>query len=376
MKVLITGGAGFIGQHLSRKLINNSHEVTVLDNFNKQVHDSQNLPSDLKDSINLIEGDMRDRKNLIKALSKDTEVIVHLAAETGTGQSMYDIANYYSVNVQGTASLLDYLQNDFSGGNLQSILVASSRSIYGEGAYLCQEHGLVFPDQRTNQNLSIGQFDPLCPNCSKKLILTPTPETAPFKPLSHYAITKLVQEKSILLFAKTRKLNGFALRYQNVYGPGQSLSNPYTGILAIFSNLCRQDKLVEVFEDGLESRDFVFIDDVIEATFKCILHNNFFCGPLNIGSGESVSVIQVAKSIKKILKSQSKITINKKFRTGDIRHNVADISHANELLNLEKKLNFNSGLKKFLKWTENEKIFDTSEYRKSLGILEKKGLIN
>jgi dTDP-L-rhamnose 4-epimerase len=251
-KVLVLGGAGFIGQYLVRSLLKMGCSIRVLDNFNSQVHVNDYLPSDLISNIELLRGDVRNRELMRRALT-EIEVVVHLAAETGTGQSMYDIERYFSVNIQGTATLLDVLQNDVCADSVHSIIVASSRSVYGEGAYSCVNHGLVFPDQRTREIMSYGQFDPLCPFCGCGISVLPTPELAPFNPMSMYGLTKQVQEQAVLLFARTRGVNGFGLRYQNVYGPGQSLKNPYTGILSIFSTVRLKlaltfAKLVIIFE--------------------------------------------------------------------------------------------------------------------------------
>lgn len=232
-KVLITGGAGFIGQKLALKLISQGVEVRILDNFRKQVHETDSLPICLQNNLELLKTDIRDRDAVRRALI-GVDVVVHLAAETGTGQSMYEIENYFSVNCQGTAILLDLIQNDDCAGSVRTIVVASSRAVYGEGAYQCLAHGRVFPDARNRESMSLGLFEPTCPDCGSKISLLPTPESAPFMPMSMYGLTKQVQEQSVLLFARTRGINGFGLRYQNVYGPGQSLKNPYTGILAVF----------------------------------------------------------------------------------------------------------------------------------------------
>ena len=283
-KVLITGGAGFIGQRLARSLLKQGSSVRLLDNFSPQIHATETLPVDLDGHVELIKADVRDRDSMRRALT-GVDSVVHLAAETGTGQSMYEIDRYFSVNVQGTATMLDLLQNEDCAKSLRSVVVASSRAVYGEGAYRCETHGMVFSDQRGRALMSLGQFEPVCPDCGSPVSLLPTPESAPFRPMSMYGLTKQVQEQAVLLFARTRGISGFGLRYQNVYGPGQSLKNPYTGILAVFSNLARQNQPIEIYEDGLESRDFVYIDDVVEATVRSINYPGQFVGALNVGSG-------------------------------------------------------------------------------------------
>lgn len=292
--VLITGGAGFIGSHLIRHLLARGMALRVLDALTAQVHGAvpQGLGWLVDERIEFLRGSVTDRITVEAALEGVTHV-VHLAAETGTGQSMYEISRYFDVNVQGTANLLDILQNSKAGGSVRSLIVASSRAIYGEGSYICPEHGVVYPDSRTNASMSSGNFELNCPKCGYVVSLADTEETAPFRPTSVYGLTKQIQEQAILMHARTNRLNAFALRYQNVYGPGQSLKNPYTGILAVFSNLARQGKPIDVYEDGLESRDFVYIDDVAEATVRSVMYDGPFVGALNVGTGEALSLIHI-----------------------------------------------------------------------------------
>ncbi|MGX9733424.1 NAD-dependent epimerase/dehydratase family protein [Janthinobacterium aestuarii] len=372
--VLITGGAGFIGQRLCRTFLGQGMQVRVLDNFSPQIHASDVLPDDLAGKVELIKADVRDRDAMKQALT-GVHAIVHLAAETGTGQSMYEIDRYFSVNVQGTATMLDLLQNEDCAKDLRSIVVASSRAVYGEGAYQCASHGTVFPHQRTREHLSAGMFEPVCPVCVKPVALLPTTETAPFLPMSMYGLTKQVQEQAVLLFARTRGINGFGLRYQNVYGPGQSLKNPYTGILAVFSNLARQNQLIEIYEDGEESRDFVYIDDVVEATVRSVNHAGPFVGALNVGSGQATSVMTVAQEIKQFFNSDSEITVTGAFRVGDIRHNIADVSVAADVLGFTPGVQFKDGLKHFLTWASQQPAEDKAAYARSVSELADKGLM-
>jgi dTDP-L-rhamnose 4-epimerase len=375
MNILITGGSGFIGLNLCRELIKNNHKVRVIDNFSPQIHgDVKSLPNDLANKVELINCDVRDRDCMISSLA-DIDTIVHLAAETGTGQSMYEIEHYYSVNIQGTAILIDILQNHNVANNIKNIIVASSRAVYGEGEYYCEKHEIVYPDQRMLQTLESGLFDPVCPVCLNSVNFQATKETAPFKPMSFYGITKQVQEQSILMFAKNKKINAFALRYQNVYGPGQSLNNPYTGILAVFSNLAKEGKKIEVYEDGLESRDFVFIDDVVAATYSAIIYEGHFVGPLNVGSGKAINVYDVAKFINNYFGNKSKIEINGSFRIGDIRHNKADLSLSKEILNFVPKIDFEDGLSRFLKWAEVNASNNRITYEETVKELQSHGLM-
>jgi len=373
--VLITGGAGFIGLAMCRSLLAKGYHVRVLDNFNSQIHGPNgDLPFDLKPHIEYIRADVRDME-VLKQVLNNIDTVVHLAAETGTGQSMYEINRYFSVNVQGTAGLLELLQNHSCGRFLKSIIVASSRAIYGEGSYCCPAHGLVYPESRLQMHLSAGNFEPRCPECGDMVTIAPTDEKAPFKPLSIYGLTKQIQEQASLMFANTSGINGFALRYQNVYGPGQSLKNPYTGILAVFSNLARQGQAIDVYEDGLESRDFVYIDDVVEATMRAVTYDGSFVGALNVGTGEAVPVITVAREINSYFGNKSEIRVSGAFRLGDIRHNKAATHRLESILNYKPSVNFREGLHKFLAWAETQPFEDKAAYQKSVSELQERGLM-
>jgi dTDP-L-rhamnose 4-epimerase len=374
MNILITGGAGFIGQRLSHALLAQGWRVRILDNFSPQIHTNDSLPESLACKVELIKADVRDREAMKIAL-RDVDCIVHLAAETGTGQSMYEIDRYFSVNVQGTATLLDLLQNDDCGKNVRSIVVASSRAVYGEGSYQCAVHGTVYPDQRGHEQMADGEFEPICPRCRAQLSLLPTTEQALFKPMSMYGLTKQVQEQAVLMFARTRGINGFGLRYQNVYGPGQSLKNPYTGILAVFSNLARQNQPIEIYEDGEESRDFVYIDDVIEATVRSVNYSGNFVGALNVGSGQATSVMTVAQEVKAFFNSNSTIGVTGAFRVGDIRHNIADVTLTKQVLGFVPNVPFKQGLSKFLSWASGQPAEDKAAYIRSVNELAAKGLM-
>lgn len=364
MKILITGGAGFIGRHLALRLSKEGHQIKIFDNFNPQIHEQEVAPIEIKNCAEIINADVRDSEALKKALIGVNQV-VHYAAETGTGQSMYDIEKYFSVNVQGTATLIDLMQNDPCGKDISSVVVASSRSIYGEGLYRCKQHGNFYPSGRDDQDIIKGRFNFNCPHCKNEMHSYPTPENAMLNPLSFYAITKLAQEQAILLFAKNKGINGFALRYQNVYGPGQSLKNPYTGILAVFSTLARKNLPLNVFEDGQESRDFVYIDDVIEVTTRALNYRDQFVGSLNVGLGETESVMSLAYKIKSFYNSKSEIKITGEYRKGDVRHNRADIERLLNVLKFKPKISAEEGVKRFLTWANNEPIYEIA-YEKSI----------
>ncbi|MEO6339796.1 MAG: NAD-dependent epimerase/dehydratase family protein [Caulobacteraceae bacterium] len=373
MKTLITGGAGFIGSRLALKLAGLGHRVTVLDSLSPQVHGAGGgFDPALAAAAECVQGDVRDRA-LIERLTADQEIIVHLAAETGTGQSMYEVERYQSVNIGGAAVLMETLVNRPPPA-LRKLLVASSRAIYGEGQYHCPAHGTVFPSGRSAIDLAAGRFDPVCPECSGVLSVEATREDAPFAPSSFYGLTKQVQEQMVLMFAKVLGLDAFALRYQNVYGPGQSLSNPYTGILAIFAQQARQGQAINVFEDGEESRDFVYIDDVVEATAACLAPQATGVHALNVGGGARVSVREVAAAIVAHFGSEAEIRVTGDFRVGDIRHNLADLSQLHALTGFQPIWRFSEGLARFLSWAEQYIVTDGG-YETSLIELRARGLL-
>jgi dTDP-L-rhamnose 4-epimerase len=374
VNVLVTGGAGFIGTHLVRRLLREKCCVAVLDNFSQQVHGGeQEVPKDLARDVELFRGDVRDKDVLRRALEK-RDVIVHLAAETGTGQSMYEVLRYQDVNVGGTAAILDHLVN-VPTARLKKFVVASSRAVYGEGQYRCEEHGVVSPGPRRLQDLQAGQYEPCCPLC--KAVCTPeaTAEDSPLNPLSFYGLTKQVQEQMVLMFARACGFSAYALRYQNVYGPGQALRNPYTGILAIFSNLARSNSLIQIFEDGQESRDFVFVEDVVEATWRCIAADAKVAECLNVGTGQRTTVLQVAEEIVRFFKSGSEISITGAFRQGDIRHNFADVTKIQKAVGFSPGFEFCDGLKRFLAWADEHDAIPAG-YESSLREMRERGLFH
>lgn len=374
MKVLITGGAGFIGTHLARRLLKEGCEVSVLDNFSPQIHGGRDsLAPDLAPHVRLHKADVRDGAAMAKALD-GAETVVHLAAETGTGQSMYEINLYEEVNLKGTAILADYLVNN-KASRVEKLITASSRAIYGEGKYRCQAHGTVYPAGRRTEDMKAGRFEPRCPACGEACETLPTDEESKIHPSSFYGLTKQVQEQMTLLFARTRGIDAAALRYQNVYGPGQSLKNPYTGILAIFSNQAREGKPIFIFEDGKESRDFVYIADVVEATWRCIRPEYKGVDAFNVGSGHKTTVSEVVHEILAFFQSDSKASVTGQFREGDIRHNVADLAKARRVLGFESRWTFRDGIREFLAWATDQE-YDGGRYERSLQEMRAKGLMH
>jgi len=374
LKVLISGGAGFIGSNLARHLLTQGHSVTIADNFSPQIHgQNSDLPADLRQDIRLVRGDVRDGDVWESALPGQNAV-VHLAAETGTGQSMYEVSRYEQVNLAGTANLYQWLTSNARHG-LERVVVASSRAIYGEGAYRCATDGVIYPRSRSTADKSAGRFDPLCPLCGGPCESVATPEDAPFQPSSFYGLTKQVQEQMTMLFGGVLGIPSFALRYQNVYGPGQSLKNPYTGILAIFSNLARSGKPINIFEDGAESRDFVYIDDVVRATAACLECTSQSTHVLNVGSNERTTVMQVAEAINRFFGGRSTVTVSGAFREGDIRHGMADLKRAMELIAYQPQWQFDAGLQNFLNWAA-ESDPQTAGYEDSLREMKQRGLLH
>ena len=375
MKLLVTGGAGFIGTHLVRRALSEGCSVAVMDNFSSQVHaGAQDLASDLIGHVQLFRGDVRDRELVSRALDKQ-DVIVHLAAETGTGQSMYEVTRYQDTNIGGTAAILDVLVNDKTR-NLKKLVVASSRAVYGEGQYRCSQHGAVYPSRRNLDRLLAGKYDPICPLCQNECVPEATSEDCLMSPLSFYGLTKQVQEDMVVMFAQTCGISSYALRYQNVYGPGQSLTNPYTGILAIFSGLARSNSLIQIFEDGEESRDFIFVDDVVEATWRFISEERDLSDRYNVGTGKRTTVLQVANEIVRYFGSSAQISITGAFRQGDIRHNFADLSKTRAAIGFSPRCGFSEGLGRFLDWAGDQDGHQPGAYQSSLREMVDRGLLH
>ncbi len=372
-RILITGGAGFIGSNLSLQLLQRGHMVTVLDNLSEQIHgnktDSQ-LYNSIKDKVEFIEADIRDRAAMIAAV-KNTDVVVHLAAETGTGQSMYAIERYIDVNCTGTGVLLDVLLNE--PNQVKKVVLSSSRAVYGEGKYLDKKGQVVDPSSRSDAQMQQKKFE-LLDEAGNNLQLQATDEDSKINPLSLYAITKYNQEQYISLTCTSIGLPYVIFRYQNVYGPGQSLKNPYTGILSIFSTQIKNGNNINVFEDGLESRDFVFIDDVVNATIAGIEKDEANNQIFNVGSGVATPVIKVAETLRTLYNSNVEIKVTGNYRIGDIRHNYASLNRSKTVLDFTPGTNFETGISKFAAWV-NQQQTEKDTYEKSMAELAARGLL-
>jgi dTDP-L-rhamnose 4-epimerase len=371
-KVLITGGAGFIGSNLALQLIEKGYDVTVLDNLSEQIHGSESdLLKSIEGKVTFIKGDVRNREDWAKALVGQN-VVVHLAAETGTGQSMYEVQKYVDVNINGTAIFLDYLVNEKHA--VEKVIIASSRAIYGEGKYYCDEHGFIYPDERLEKDLIKGDFEPKCPVCNKDLLLKATDENSKIHPSSVYGITKQNQEQMVLNVCQSINIPAVAYRYQNVFGPGQSLKNPYTGIISIFSTQIKNGNDINIFEDGLESRDFVYIDDVVKATILGIEKNEANFEVFNVGSGEQTRVLEVAETLRSFYNADVEIKVTGNFRLGDIRHNYADLTKIKDKLGFQPDFTFQKGVKIFVDWVNGQQV-QKDNYSKSIEEMKSKGFL-
>jgi dTDP-L-rhamnose 4-epimerase len=355
--ILITGGAGFIGSSLAKKLSSMGYNITVVDNLSPQIHGADpelsSLYTSIKGKADFIRGDVLDVDVWRMAL-KNQDAVIHLAAETGTGQSMYQIDKYVNSNIRGTSFLLDMITNEKN--NVSKLIVASSRAVYGEGKYQCLEHGLVYPDGRKDEDMAKRIFEPKCPICNAKIVALPTDEESPVKPKSVYGLTKYAQENMVINVGKAIGLPSVAFRFQNVFGPGQSLKNPYTGILSIFSTQLRNGDIIDIFEDGKESRDFVYIDDVVDSVILGLFNNKADYEIFNVGTGTQVDVLTVARYLSESLGCENKINISGRYRSGDIRTNFADLSKIKRLLDFSPNVTVEQGIRKFAEWVLGQSI--------------------
>jgi len=372
--ILITGGAGFIGSTLALRLVAEGHVVTVLDNLSPQIHSADPESSftyqRIREKVRFIQGDIRDAAILREAI-EDQTVIIHLASETGTGQSMYEIERYVDVNIRGTSLLLDLLGN--TKNKVRKLVLSSSRSVYGEGKYQCAVHGIVYPASRHENDLSAGNFECSCPVCGNAIVLLATDENTQKDPVSVYGLTKLHQEDLVKLVCKNLHIPYTILRFQNVYGVGQSLSNPYTGILSIFSNLIRTGQTLNIFEDGLESRDFVYIDDIVEALCLSIFEENANNEIFNVGSGNPLNVLEVSQTLADALDEKLEYEVTGDFRIGDIRHNFADLVRIHAALGYVPRTDFREGIARFTAWSQQSAV-NQSLYAESLDEMQSKGM--
>ncbi len=352
-KVLVTGGAGFIGSHLVDSLVKEGKDVVALDNFDPQVHQGRK-PDYLNKNVHYVKGDIRDDKALKESL-KDIDTVFHFAAKVGVGQSMYEIKDYVDANTLGTAFFWEYIINNKL--DINKFIVASSMSIYGEGAYKCVKCGVVSPYLRSEKQLKNKKWEPLCPDCSSELTSLPTKEDKKLLSTSVYAITKKDQEELSINLGVSYKIPTVALRFFNVYGPRQSLSNPYTGACAIFSSRIKNENKPLIYEDGLQARDFIDIRDIVES---CMLVKNTEKADyrtFNVGSGEAITIGRIANTLIDLYGKNIKPEITNRYRVGDIRHCYADIEKI-KAIGFIPKISLEEGLKDLVEWGKGEKAVD------------------
>ncbi len=376
MRALVTGGAGFIGSHVVDRLVQRGHEVVVLDNLDPQVHgDGASIPLNIAQHltdgrVEFAHGDIRDAGAVAHAL-RGADVVVHLAAAVGVGQSMYQPHYYTSVNVDGQGVLLEEMAR--APGRYRRLVVASSMSIYGEGAYRCAVDGVVAPPPRGEEQLARAEWDVSCPECGQ--VLEPL-RTAEHKPLQHtsvYAVTKKTQEELALCFGRAYGIPTLALRFFNVYGSRQALSNPYTGVAAIFMGRLKNGRAPMVFEDGRQSRDLIHVFDVADAVVRAAEGTDVVYEALNVCTGRPITIAQVAQVLAERLGVQIAPEVMGRYRAGDIRHCIGDPSRACAVLGFQARVSFADGLDELLAWSERQSAEDRVEL--SLARLEEQGLV-
>ncbi len=359
--ILITGGAGFIGSHLADELLEHGHRVRVLDNFSPQVHgdgvDGDNPPAYLDGRVEVLEGDVRDAQAVERAL-EEVDVVFHLAAAVGVGQSMYELEHYTSVNNVGTAVLLEELiERSKANRPVERLIVASSMSLYGEGLYRTPDDRVVQDAKRSAAQLERGQWELEVDD--QVLEPVPTPESKQAELASVYALSKFDQERLCLMIGEAYDIDTAALRFFNVYGPRQALSNPYTGVLAIFGSRYLNDKPPLIFEDGLQRRDFVHVSDVARSCMLAMQRDEAVGEVFNVGSGESFTVRDIARQMGRAMgKEQIEPVITGEYRVGDIRHCFADISRARQKLGYEPAVSFEQGLDELAAWMKRQSADD------------------
>lgn len=356
-KILVTGGLGFIGSHTVDMLIDSGYEVVVLDNLEKQVH-SGIMPIYKNPRATYILGDIRFKKHWEKAV-KDVDAIIHLAGAVGTGQSFWQPRKYLSTNTIGTATMFELIQMDKGlQRKIEKIVVASSKSIYGEGAYICKEHGIIFPEGREIKNLQRHVWEPLCPQCGEPLSPIPLPESKPVQNPNPYSLGKYSTENLAIQYSKLNGIKTVALRYFNAYGPRQSLNNPYTGVIAIFLSRLKNGNAPFLYEDGMQMRDYIYVEDVAKINVNALLKGN---GIYNIGTGKGTSLLELVEMLEERLSVNIDPKISNEFRVGDNRHDFSDNAHMMKELCDFRLLNLDEGIDRLINWSLDVKAVDRFE---------------
>lgn len=370
MHILVTGGAGFIGSHIVDALIEKGHEIRILDSLDPQVHgENPDWPDHLNPNTEKIRGSILDPEIVSKSL-ENIDVVYHEAAAVGVGQSMYQIRHYTETNTLGAAVLLEAVVS--KKDKIKKIIVASSMSIYGEGKYRCPDCESVFPPLRSENQLHEHKWEMKCPSCAKQLSPVPTDEDKPLQPTSIYAINKRDHEEMFLAVGAAYKIPAVALRYFNVYGTRQALSNPYTGVAAIFSSRLLNNKNPLIFEDGMQSRDFVHISDIVQANLLALEKPEADGQVFNVGTGQAQTIKGVAELLAKTMGLDLKPKISQDFRAGDVRHCYADISKISKVLGYKPKISFDQGVEELITWVKKQTAADRMD--DAVKELKKRGL--
>ena len=376
MNVLLIGGAGFIGSRTAFRLLADGHAPVVFDSFDPQIHGESGLGhvAELRERLPVIEGDTRDGSALEKCLG-DADAVYYFPACTGTGQSMYRAGNYCDVNVRGAGVFADALQKFRS--RISRVIVSSSRAVYGEGAATCADHGRVFPRGRPAADMESGRFGSTCPYCGKPVSALASREDDAIGPVSIYGITKLAQEMVVANTAAGAGIPSVVFRYQNVYGPGQSLANPYTGILSIFTQLLLGGQAINVFEDGFPTRDFVFVDDVVEYNCRALVAPLSGPAVLNVGTGVRKTIFDLVRALGDALGVEIRHFVSGDFRLGDIRHAAADTEMLFRTLGSLEFTSLDAGVRAFTAWVTSQQLSGhaNATFQKSLEEMRGAGLL-
>jgi len=356
MKILITGGAGFIGSHTTDLLVESGYKVRIMDAFDRQIHQGKR-PSYLNANCEVVEGDIRSAEAWKKNLA-GMDVVIHLAARTGIGQSMYEPSSYSDTNINGTAIFYDVLlKNPELRKGIKKIIVASSKTIYGEGAYRCKTHGTIYPEARGIEQLKKGEWELKCPICKEPMLPIGITEEKPPQTPSVYGMTKFATERLAMMFGEALNIPTIAFRYFSAYGPRQSLSNPYTGVCSIFLSRLKNGNQPVIFEDGKQLRDYTFVKDVAKSNLLAI-KNLDRSGVYNIGTGKPADLMEISNTLAEILGSDIRPKFSGEFRAGDTRHDYADITKAKKELGFRPEWGLKEGLKQLVEWGETQEAID------------------
>jgi dTDP-L-rhamnose 4-epimerase len=370
MKILITGGAGFIGKWVVEKLPA-TVDAVIIDSLDEQVHKtSPDFAPELLAKARCIKADIRDI-DAYRDAAEGSDVVLHLASQTGTGQSMYEISKYVQHNADGTAKLLELISS--LKHKPRRMVVSSSRAVYGEGAFQ-NGNAVYYTKGRRLEELQKSVWE-ICNEQGQELPSLPMQETQLPNPTSVYGLTKWWQEQLIENYCDSQNMEAVIFRFQNVYGPKQELGNPYTGIIGIFTNAIVQKNAVELFEDGLMTRDFVFVGDVADAVVKSLMATTHLSGIINVGSGERTTLKVLVETLARITNKNPAVTFSGRFRVGDIRHAAADMSRYKKVLGAWNPTSLEIGLKQYLNWYLTQIPPSDAALKASLEEMESKGLL-